>query len=193
MNFATNYDDLGSSEMLPEGKYECIIKSAEEKALGGYPVLDIRCVIRNDVEQKCKDRFIFHKIWKKKEPSPQDQQVDGYSFKQLMNLAAAAKIPAGKNYQTVAELCADFNGKCVRAEIIHEENKKDGKKYERVKFFEQTGFPECRHVFKASAAQSTAPYKPAQNDPFAQPAAMKPAAAPDLSDFVEIDTGDLPF
>jgi hypothetical protein len=92
MNFATNYDDLGSSEMLPEGKYECIIKSAEEKSLGGYPVLDIRCVIRNDVEQKYKDRFIFHKIWKKKEPSPQDQQVDGYSFKQLMNLAAAAKI-----------------------------------------------------------------------------------------------------
>ena len=47
MNFSTNYDDLGSS-LLPEGKYECIVKDAfPSETKKGTPYLDIRLVIRN--------------------------------------------------------------------------------------------------------------------------------------------------
>ena len=189
MNFSTNYDDLNDFDLLPPGKYETIIKSAEEATTkNGTPYIDVRLVIRNDIEQAFKDRYIFHKIWKKKEPSQQDSQVDGYSFKQLMNLANSSKIPAGKNYGSIAELLADFSGKCVLTEIEHDTY--NNNTHERVKFFEPTAHPDCKHVFKERSQPAAAnTYKPQQNDVFAQP----PVKA-DLADFEEIITeGDLPF
>lgn len=193
MNFSTNYDDLGSS-LLPEGKYECIVKDAfPSETRHGTPYLDIRLVIRNDVEQKYQNKYIFHSIWKKKEPSEQDKQVDGYSFKQLMSLANAAGLPSGKSYASVEELCKDFVGKCVNAETEHDEY--DGKTNVRVKYCNKTEYPECKHVFKeASAAADSNTYQKPKQDAFAQPAAVRTPSDIDLDDFEEIiGDGDLPF
>lgn len=193
MNFSTNYDDLGSS-LLPEGKYECIVKDAfPSETKKGTPYLDIRLVIRNDVEQKYQNKYIFHSIWKKKEPSEQDKQVDGYSFKQLMSLANAAGLPSGKNYASVEELCKDFVGKCVGVETEHDEY--DGKTNVRVKYCNKTEYPECKHVFKeASAAADSNTYQKPKQDAFAQPATVRTQSNIDLDDFEEIiGDGDLPF
>lgn len=193
MNFTTNYENIGSgSELLPVGKYECIVRDAVPAATkNGTPYLDIRFVIRNDVQQKYQNKYIFHSIWKKKEPSEQDKQTDNYSFKQLMNLANAVKLPSGKNYASVEELCRDFVGKCCNVEIEHKES--NGQTRERVKFCNQTSFPECKHVFKTagSSQQANDTYKQPNRDAFAQPAtAQQPV---DLSDFEEINTDDIPF
>lgn len=193
MNFSTNYDDLGSS-LLPEGKYECIVKDAfPSETKKGTPYLDIRLVIRNDVEQKYQNKYIFHSIWKKKEPSEQDKQVDCYSFKQLMSLANAAGLPSGKSYASVEELCKDFVGKCVNVETEHDEY--DGKTNVRVKYCNKTEYPECKHVFKeASAAADSNTYQKPKQDAFAQPAAVRTPSDIDLDDFEEIiGDGDLPF
>lgn len=193
MNFSTNYDDLGSS-LLPEGKYECIVKDAfPSETKKGTPYLDIRLVIRNDVEQKYQNKYIFHSIWKKKEPSEQDKQVDGYSFKQLMSLANAAGLPSGKNYASVEDLCKDFIGKCVNVETEHDEH--DGKTNVRVKYCNRTEYPECKHVFKeASAAADSNTYQKPKQDAFAQPATVRTQSNIDLDDFEEIiGDGDLPF
>lgn len=193
MNFSTNYDDLGSS-LLPEGKYECIVKDAfPSETKKGTPYLDIRLVIRNDVEQKYQNKYIFHSIWKIKEPSEQDKQVDCYSFKQLMSLANAAGLPSGKSYASVEELCKDFVGKCVNAETEHDEY--DGKTNVRVKYCNKTEYPECKHVFKeAPAAADSNTYQKPKQDAFAQPATVRTPSDINLDDFEEIiGDGDLPF
>lgn len=191
MAFSTNYENSGS-ELLPVGKYECIVvDAAPTVAKSGTPYLDIRFVIRNDVSQKYQNKYIFHSIWKRKEPTEQDKQVDYYSFKQLMNLANAVKLPSGKNYASVEELCRDFVGKCCNVEIEH--NEYNGQTRERVKFCNQTSFPECKHVFRTagSSQQANNTYKQPKQDAFTQPAtAQQPV---DLSDFEEINTDDIPF
>lgn len=194
MNFSTNYDDLGSGGLLPEGKYECIVKDAfPSETKNGFSYLDIRMVIRNDVEQSYKNKYIFHSIWKKKEPTEQDKQVDGYSFKQLMSLASAAGLPAGKNYASVEELCKDFVGKCVNVEIEHDMYNKDNPR-ERVKFCNKTAYPECKHVFKEAAAPvNSGTYQKPKQDAFAQPASVGTQTV-DLDGFEEIIGEDsLPF
>lgn len=193
MNFTTNYENIGSgNELLPVGKYECIVRDAVPAATkNGTPYLDIRFVIRNDVSQKYQNKYIFHSIWKKKEPSEQDKQTDDYSFKQLMNLANAVKLPSGKNYAPVAELCKDFAGKCCNVEIEHSDN--GGQTRERVKFCNQTAYPECKHVFKTAGTQqvNSNTHSQQNRDAFTQPAtAQQPV---DLSDFEEINTDDIPF
>lgn len=193
MNFSTNYENIGN-ELLPEGKYECVIKDAfPSETRKGTPYLDIRLVIRNDVEQKYKNKYIFHSIWKKKEPSEQDKQVDGYSFKQLMSLANAAGLPSGKNYASVEELCKDFVGSCVNVETEHDEW--DGKINVRVKYCNKTEYPECKHVFKEAAAPADSnTYQKPKQDAFAQPSTVQTPPNVDLDDFEEIiGDGDLPF
>lgn len=193
MNFSTNYDDLGGNSLLPEGKYECIVKDAfPSETKNGNPYLDIRLVIRNDVDQSYRNKYIFHSIWKKKEPSEQDKQVDGYSFKQLMSLANAAGLPSGKNYASVEELCKDFVGKCVNVEIEHDEY--NGNTNVRVKYCNRSEFPNCKHVFKESAPKvDNNTYQKPKQDAFAQPASVNMPNA-DLDGFEEIiGDGDLPF
>ena len=191
--FSTNYDEIGNgSELLPEGRYEVIIKTAQLNATKNEtPYIDVRMVIRNDVEQKYQNKYIFHSIWKKREPSPQDLNVDGYSFKQLMSLAKAAKLPSGKNYGSIEELCADFVGKCVIAEIEHKEDN-SGKMRERVKFCYESAFPNCKHVFKEAAAPvSKDTYQKPKQDAFAQPTTAQGA---DFSDYEEVASDNkIPF
>lgn len=192
MSFSTNYENIGGG-LLPVGKYECIVKDAIPTVTkNGTPYLDIRFVIRNDVEQKYQNKYIFHSIWKKKNPTEQDKQTDNYNFSQLMNLANAVKLPSGKDYASVDELCKDFIGKCCNVEIGHDEY--NGQTRERVKFCYQTSFPECRHVFKTAGSSqqvnNTSPNQPKQ-DAFTQPATAQPPI--DLNDFEEIGTDDIPF
>lgn len=194
MGFSTNYENIGSgNELLPIGNYEVIIKSAALNATkNGAPYLDIRMVIRNDVEQRYQNKYIFHSIWRKKNPSPQDIQVDGYNFDLLMKLAKAAKLPAGKDYATVEELCRDFINKCVNVEIDHQTDN-TGKLRERVKHCNETKYPECRHAFKEAAKPVTnSTYQAPKQDAFAQPATASPVGS--LDDFEEIiGDSDLPF
>ena len=194
MNFTTNYDDVGTgSELLPEGLYECVVKSASLNATqNGTPYFDVRFVIRNDISQKYQNKYIFHSIWKRKTPSEADMQLDGYSFKQIMALAKAAKIPAGKNYANLDEMGKDIEGKPVLVEVYHDTY--NGNTNVRVKYVNESKYPDCKHVFKeAPANNQTYAQRPQQS--FASAAVpAAPTMNSDLSDFEEIvSDGDLPF
>lgn len=200
MNFTTNYENVGSgSTLLPEGDYECIIKSAIlNTTVNGTPYFDVRFVIRNDIQnQKYANKYIFHSIWKKKTPSEADNQVGGYSFAQIMALAKAAKIPAGKNYSSLDEMGKDLEKKPVLVTLEH--NTYNNTTNERVKYVNESKFPDCKHVFKTTdntggQAQSYA-QKPQQQFAAAS-AAVVPQAQTigDLSDFEEvISDNDIPF
>ena len=144
--FQTNYE---TKSILPEGEYECIIAGAYLAATrGGTEYFSVRFVIRNDVAQKYQNKNIFHAIWRRKpeKRTKDDDQVDGFSFKQIMNLAEAAGLPKGKSYHDLNELGADMKGKCVLVTIEHDEY--NGETQEKVKWTNRTRYPECHHVMK---------------------------------------------
>lgn len=199
MNFTTNYDNVGTgSDLIPEGEYECVVKTAAlNRTSQGKPYFDVRLVIRNDVSQKFANRYIFHSIWKKKDPSEADMQLDGFSFKQIMSLAKAAKLPAGKAYASLDEMGKDLIGKPVRVEIYHDTNPNNGQTKERVKYVNETKYPDCKHVFKESAPAAnnqTYAQRPQQEFASAAVPTAPTAQTADLSDFEEvISDSDLPF
>lgn len=68
MGFSTDYTDVQSFELIPKGEYEVIIKAITERTTpNGATGLNLTFVIRNDVEQKCQNRYLFHTLWKRKE------------------------------------------------------------------------------------------------------------------------------
>lgn len=195
MNFTTNYDDVESG-ILPEGLYECVIKSASMNVTKkGTEYFDVRLVIRNDVSQKFSNRYIFHSLWKKKEPSEADMQVDGFSFAQIMALAKAAQLPAGKSYAGLNEMGKDLIGQPVRVTIEHSTNPNNGQTNERVKYVNESKYPDCRHVYKEAApAAGSQTYAQKPQAQFASAAVPTAVTAADLSDFEEvISDSDLPF
>ena len=165
--------------LKPEGRYETIITSIDEKAnKNGKPYLNIRLTIRNDVEgQKYGNACLFYQIWKKKEPTQEDLSVNGYIYGMVMGLGEAAGLPDGKEYKDLAEYCNDLVGKCVIAQLVHEIGENDGVEREKVKYLSKTAHPDCKHVFKTPVNNDTVA-KP-KNEAFASAA---PVATSDADD-----------
>ena len=185
MGFKTNHKGAtqGGFSIKPEGDYEVIIKGIEEKTTRNNKTgLNMKLLIRNDVPgQKFGDGFLFHTFWKRKEPTELDMQVEGYSYGQIMNLGKAARLPDGKNYENLGEYCADLIDKCIRVTLKHGEY--NGKPKEEISWINETKFPDCKHVYKQSAA--TAQNGFAANT---QQFSSTPTAAADIS-----PDDDLPF
>ena len=165
MGFSTNYEGVsGDFSLIPAGEYEVVIRNIEERVTKkGAVGLNLSLVIRNDVDQKYKDRYLFHTLWKRKEPTEADMQVQGYSFKQIMILAKAAKLPSGKAYENVQQLCEDLLKRPLRVTVEHEVSDYDGKTRENIRYINESKYPECRHVFKekkSAASSETVAQKP---------------------------------
>lgn len=186
MAFKTNSSKASEGGNLkPEGDYEVLIDSAK---IEDFPKADgtttqrikLKYVIRNDVEQKYKNAYLFNDIWKKKEPNEDDMCVDGFNFGQLMAVSDAAKLPDNKEYESVSAFLAELVGKPVKVHLYH--NLYNGKTYEKINEHKPTDFPNVAHKAKAAAPANTYAVPPAQS--FAASA----AAAADVS-----DDDDYPF
>ena len=121
MGFKANQSEaVQGSELKPEGDYECIITSCEERTTrNGATGLNFSLVIRNDIaEQKYKNAYLFHTLWKRKEPSEADMQVNGYSFGQVMALGKATGLPDGKDYESLEAYLQDLNGLVIRSQVL---------------------------------------------------------------------------
>ncbi len=157
MSFGINYDDAATgSDLLPKGDYEVVIKYAGEDATkGGTVYINVTMVIRNDVDQQYKNKYIWHSIWQKKEPSAADIGCGGYSYKQIQSLSKAAGLPNGKKYESLASWCEELKDKVVRVTIDHEEYK--GEMQARVKWVNESKFPQCSHAWKKAAPDINPP------------------------------------
>ena len=157
MGFSTDYSEVSKGgTLLPPGEYEVIIKYAgEDAAKTGTVYINVTMVIRNDVEQPYKNKYIWHKLWHRKDPTPADIGCGGYSFKQIQSLSKAAGLPNGKKYESLADWCEELGGKCVRITVEHEEY--NGKTQAKVKWTNESDYPECRHVWKKQDGGSTEP------------------------------------
>lgn len=188
MAFTNDYSKASQGGLKPEGDYEALIVKAEEKPTkSGKLHLNLNLVIRNDVDQNYQNGYLFHTLWKRKEPTEADNQVNGYGFSQIMSLGKAAGLPNGKNYESLADFLQELIGKPVRAHVVHDEY--NGNKRETIAWFNPTDYPEVKHVMKkksdvnpdgyASAAQQTTYV----NTPAAQAVAAQAVG----------DDDDLPF
>lgn len=169
MGFTVNHSEAGSADLIPEGKYEVIIKDAKQRETqNGKIYVSMQLVVRNDCEQKQKNRVIWDTLWKMKEPTAADLSVDGYSYKQIQNLSGSAHLANGKNYENIDEWTADLIGKLLCVTIKHEDyNGMQAK----VQWRNETKHPNCTHVWKGNESS---------------PAAEK-------TGFIEDDNDDIPF
>ncbi|HEX3038178.1 MAG TPA: DUF669 domain-containing protein [Oscillospiraceae bacterium] len=189
MPFDTDYSDIPEgSNLIPEGEYECIIKYAGEDATqGGTVYFGATLVLRNDVDQKYKNKYLFHKIWHKKEPSPADLACGGYSSKQINSLAKAAGLPA-KHYESLEDLADELQNKPVRVTVEHDTY--NGKTREKVKWVNESKHLPCNHKWKDEADVSADDLPDDQN--YAQPAII-PQPNEDFQEVSGISDDDLPF
>ena len=186
MAYSVNYGEAAEgSDLIPVGEYECIIKYAGEGAThSGTVYMGVTLVVRNDVDQPCKNKYIWHHIWQKKEPTPADLACSGYSSKQINAVSKAAKLPNGKKYETLSAWADELKNKIVRVTVEHEEYQ--GKTNARVKWVNESKCPDCRHKWKGAEDVNTDDI-PADADPV-------PTAQPS-NDFQEVPNSadDLPF
>lgn len=189
MGFSTDYTEVNNFDLIPKGEYEVIIKNIEERTTQkGATGLNLTLVIRNDVEQKYQNRLVFHTLWKRKEPTQADMQVQGYSFKQIMSLAKVANLPNGKSYETVNELCVDLINHVMRVTVDHDTY--NGNTREIVKFMNISRFTECKHIYKEKPAVSDETVAQRPQEQFAS----QQAGLGNLDDFEEIlGDGEVPF
>lgn len=145
MGFGVNYDEA-SAGLLPAGIYECLIDTAKKTVTqNGTPVIDVRMIIRNDVEKnQRKNARIYHSLWMRKEPTAADNACEGFSAKQIQSLSKAAGLPNGKAYESIDQWCEDLPGKLVLVTTEHETYK--DKPRSKVRWVNETKHPECKHV-----------------------------------------------
>ena len=128
------------SRIKPEGEYECIITKAHiDVTKSGKEYISIPMTIREDIEQPYKKGKIFYALWKRREPSALDMEVERYSFDQLMQVCEACGIPAGTNFESLEDILDKISWKPVLCRLKHDEY--NGKQQEKVHYLKKTGHP----------------------------------------------------
>lgn len=173
MAFGTNYEGIPTGGgLVPQGNYETIITNAviSQTKNGKYKV-SLALTIRNDIQQDCQNRVLFIDIWRKREPTPADEQVDGFNFAQLMAVSRAAQIPSGQSFESLEQFLQALCGRCLIATVKHETY--NGETTAKVDALDTmpTKFPDCRHVQKQRQQAQNPAYgapAPRQNQGYAQ-------------------------
>ncbi len=126
--------------LKPEGDYEVLISKVHiDVAKSGTEYISIPMTIRKDVDQPYQNAKIFYSLWKRKEPSALDMEVEGYSFDQLMRVCEAVGIPAGTSFEGLEDILNQISWKQVICHLRH--NEYNGQKQEQVHYLKKTEHP----------------------------------------------------
>lgn len=190
MSFTNDFSKAQQGGLKPEGDYEVLIVKAEEKTTkGGKVYLSLNLVIRNDVKQGYQNGYLFHTLWKRKEPTEADKQVNGYSFSQVMALGKAAGLPNGKNYESLADFLQELVKKPVLVHLVHDTY--NDTERESIAWVNPTKFPEVKHVMKTKPDVNPDGYAEKPQTEYANTAAVQAAQAQGSASLP--DDEDLPF
>lgn len=147
MAFGINHEQATQGGLIPEGEYEVIIHAAHEDATGGGTIyFSIPLIVRNDVEQPYKNAFIWHALWKRKEPTAADMACGGYGNGQIQMISKAAGLENGRKFEDLRDWGNALRGRLLRVTVKHEEYQ--GKVNARVAYVNSTKRPNCNHQFK---------------------------------------------
>lgn len=144
--------------LIAEGDYEVVVlKAFEDAAKSGTQFINLHLIIRNDIDQKHKNQFLFGSLWRNKESGQ-------YHAGMINTVAKAFKIENGKKFNNLEELLKEFIGKTARVNVKHEEY--NGNTNARVKGWESSRFNGCNHVYKTSEQTNTIPegFHPTDDD-----------------------------
>ena len=190
MGFTNDFSKAQQGGLKPEGDYEVLIVKAEEKTTkGGKVYLSLNLVIRNDVKQGYQNGYLFHTLWKRKNPTEADMQVNGYSFSQVMALGKAAGLPNGKNYESLADFLQELVRKPVLVHLVHDTY--NDTERESIAWVNPTKFPEVKHVMKTKPDVNPDGYAEKPQTEYANTAAAQAAQAQEFA-VMPLDD-DLPF
>lgn len=123
MAITINHELAGENTggIIPKGDYEAYISKCDiDCTQNGKLFIDMVFTIREDVEQACKKRTVYNRVWSVKDPTVTDN-VDGYPTWAIMGLSKAAAIENGKSFETIESWCADMVGRVVSIVVDHEE------------------------------------------------------------------------
>ena len=129
---------------LQDGTYEVVVYlTKQDAAKSGTEFINLSMIVRNDIEQKGKNQYVFHKIWASKETGQFNTQA-------INTIGKALQLPNGKQYNSLDELLQDFTLKTCRVTVKNETSEFNGTTYNNlnVKKWETTKFPTFNHVFK---------------------------------------------
>lgn len=161
--FTVNYDEMNAFEEVTPGEYEVIIKSATRNATpNGKEYLDIQLQVRNDVVQKCHNGMIFHKIWKKNEPTAADP--DDYVGFQINQLSKACMIPNNAQIPNLDTWLSNqyILGRPIKVKVVNEPY--NGKDQLKVAWLKETAFPNVSHQANKKTETPTGAYQPYNQD-----------------------------
>ena len=183
MAFGTNYEGIPTGGgLVPQGNYETVVTNAEiRQTKNGKHKVGLTLTIRNDIQQDCQNRVLFIDIWRKREPTAADEQVDGFNFAQLMAVSRAAQIPSGQSFESLEQFLQALCGRCLIATVKHETY--NGETTAKVDALDTmpTKFPDCRHVQKQRQQEQNPAYgapAPRQQQGYAQRPAQGYAGQP---------------
>lgn len=135
MSFVMDYDQASEGSVQP-GEYEVILKDWEYKQTKqGTNFISFALVIRNDIEQKHKNHYVWSSCWAKKGTTE-------YAMWVLATMGKAMKIKNGKEYSSLDGLLDDFKGKICKIKLI-----KRGE-YTEVSDWMESEFPTNNHAWK---------------------------------------------
>lgn len=138
-------------EVIPEGDYEVMTKTVDYNTTnGGTLYIDIPMVIRNDVEQECKNQHIWHAVWKKKDPSEDDLACEGFSYAGINQMLNAVNAPEDAEYAKIEDCFADMSYKPVHITVEHQEY--NGKTQARIRYVSATNYPDVKHEWSKKDA-----------------------------------------
>jgi hypothetical protein len=122
----------------PEGAYEVVIESAgESQTRNGAHFLDLKLVIRQDVNQDCRGETIHHAIWRKKTPGKLDPE--GYPNGVIQSLSECAGMENGMSFRSLDDWLTQLPGRSICVTIRHEEY--NGSLQARVAYVNPPGIP----------------------------------------------------
>lgn len=152
MPLNVNYKEASETQDLSAGEYEVIIKyvSMDVTKTNNTAYISVVLIIRNDVDQPCKNKHIWYKLWKRKTPSPADKGCGGFSSKQIQTLSKSAKLADGASYEGLDDWFAALQNRLIRVTV-----KIDETYGPEVAYVNESKFPDCKHVFKNINAEAS--------------------------------------
>jgi hypothetical protein len=156
MAFRTDYTNVGNL-MVPPGEYEVVVKGAyfDKAKTTNKDYFSIPLVIRNDVEQKYQNARIWDGIF---------GLTDKAIAWKTNNISSAVKIPEGAEFEDLDDWGRYIIDKPMRVKVKHEDY--EGRTQARIQFYNETKFPDVKHVHKEKDDTEPAPEEKKTSSPY---------------------------
>ena len=131
--FNTNYSEVKTFELVPEGEYEVVITEVESKPSStGNPMLKLVLTVRTDVDQPAQKRKLFENLVQTEKAM--------FKFQQLSKVLGFAE---GMGFATIEDYGKAIKFKALRIKVKHEDNtyKGETKKQERIQYYMDAKVP----------------------------------------------------